>query len=66
MSPAVQVLLLLTGVLLSVLITILVSMVNGIRSDLRDVLEEQKDMRDRVLTLETEHKGAKCAYQQVK
>jgi len=65
MSPAVQVLLLLTGVLLSVLITILISMVNGIRSDLRDVLEEQRDMRDRVLTLETEHKGAKCAYQRV-
>ena len=65
MSPAVQVLLLLTGVLLSVLITILISMVSGIRADLRDVLEEQKDMRDRVLTLETEHKGAKCAYQRV-
>ena len=65
MTPTVQVLLIILGSLLSVLLTVLISMVSGIRADLRDVLEEQKDMRDRVLTLETEHKGAKCAYQRV-
>jgi hypothetical protein len=63
MTPTVQILLLILGSVISVLMTVLISILVGIRADLKVVLEEQKDMRDRVLTLETEHKGAKCSYQ---
>jgi hypothetical protein len=62
MSEAVQVLLLVIGALLSILVTLLLNQITGIRSDLKQALNELKEMDRRLVKLETEHSGAVCQF----
>jgi hypothetical protein len=60
MNPAMEILLCVLGITLSALLTLAITMLNGIRGDLKKALETQDDLSDRVLILENEHKNRPC------
>lgn len=67
MTPFSQVLLLVLGVLLTGLATSAVSTLSGMRQDIKDMLkrmdnesEARQDLTQRLIVLETEHRGCYC------
>jgi len=62
MPTIIQGLILVIGSLLSVLLTITINELRGMRSDLRTNANEVKDMNERLIILETEHKAGYCQY----
>jgi hypothetical protein len=57
MGEGMQLLLLLTGMLLSGLLSLLLAQVTGLRSDLKALFEKQTDMNERLITLETRYES---------
>lgn len=69
MTEGVQFLLLVIGALLSVLVTLLLAQISGIRSDLKTALKKQEDeamerinLDLRLTVLETEHRSGACRF----
>lgn len=60
MMPAIQALIVVLGVVISVLLTVLVGQVSGLRGDIRRLWERHDSLNDRLTVLETEHRGSSC------
>lgn len=53
MTPGIQTLLILVGCLLTALLSLLLSQVSGIRTDLKNYIAQQIEMNNRLIRLET-------------
>ena len=55
---AIQALIVVLGVVISVLLTVLVGQVSGLRGDIRRLWERHDSLNDRLTVLETEHRSS--------
>jgi glucose-6-phosphate-specific signal transduction histidine kinase len=62
MPTIIQILSIAVGSLLSILLTITINEIRGMRKDLKESALELKTINDRLIVLETEHRGNWCQY----
>ena len=55
MSPIVEGLLIVLGALITILLTLAVAQLNGVRADTKELIKSQQDFSNRLIELETEH-----------